>query len=83
MKKFILPAIAALLFSGVANAQVSQKKPATPVTASISKPAVAGKSMNKTTSVAPVKTTKPVAVNKTTAIRRKHHYKTRKPKAKQ
>ena len=79
MKKIFLPALALLVFGGVSSAQVSQRQPAKTAGVVVTKPAVISKSMNKTASVTPAKTTKP-ATNKTVAIKRKHKQKARKPK---
>ena len=79
MKKIVLPVLALLVFGGVTSAQVSQKQQVKTAGLVINKPAASSKSMNKTASVTPAKTTK-LATNKTVAIKRKHKQKARKPK---
>lgn len=82
MKKMMIPALAALLFCGVTNAQVTQKPATKGITPAVSKTSVASKPMNKTTSVTPMKTTNKTVVTKKPAIIRKRHHKARKPIAK-
>ncbi len=82
MKKMIIPAVAALLFCGAVNAQITQKPMAKTATPAVSKTTVAARPISKTTSVIPMKTTNKATATKATAITRKRHHKMTKPKAK-
>jgi hypothetical protein len=85
MKKVIIPALALFVFSAAASAQ--QKEPQKGVSTASSK-TVVHKPAVKTASVTPAKTSTPATVTKTTtatkhaAIKRKHHHKPKKAKAK-
>jgi len=81
MKKMIIPAIAALLFCGAANAQMTQKPAQKGVTPAVAKTTTQKKPVT-TTSVTPTKTSHTAtAPKKHAAITRKHHHKA-KPKVK-
>jgi hypothetical protein len=74
MKKYMIPAIALLMITGMANAQV-QKKPATANTA---KEAVAKSTVPKSSSLASTASVAPKnspAKSTAPAIKRKHHHK--------
>ena len=84
MKKMIIPAIAALLFCGAANAQMTQKPAQKGITSAVAKTTTQKKPVSTTTSVTPVKTKTSyteTAPKKHAAITRKHHNKA-KPKVK-
>ena len=85
MKKVIIPALALFVFSAAASAQ--QKESPKGVSTASSK-TVMHKPAGNTASVTPAKTstspavTKPTTTTKATAIKRKHHHKPKKAKAK-
>jgi hypothetical protein len=84
MKKMIIPALAALFFCGVSNAQVAQKPTQKTTTPAVSKPTIAStsKHVSNAKSVTPMKTANKPNATKAAGIKRKHNHKGRKPVAK-
>lgn len=85
MKKVIIPALALFVFSAAASAQ--QKEPQKSISTASSK-TVMHKPAGNTASVTPAKTSTPATAakatktTKATAVKRKHHHKPKKAKAK-
>jgi len=80
MKKMIIPALAALLFCGAANAQLAQKAPQKGITTAASKTTVKKPVTTSASSVTPMKTTTKTSAA-TAAVPKKRHHKV-KPKGK-
>lgn len=78
MKKYILSAVAFLMIAGIAGAQTTAKTSTSKPVTNVSKPATAKKPAVSTTSVSPTTTgTTDKKTNATTAIKRKHHKKSK------
>ena len=73
MKKMIIPALAALLFCGAANAQLAQKTPQKGLTTAASKTTVKKPVTTTTSSVTPMKTTTKTTAGTTAATKKRHH----------